>query len=80
MTHERGVPPQEAIRNTLQASIACAIANNLTLHDINGHADEWCRHLRNEHGDRPTTDDFFAEWTRQMTEKSKQACPEVDDE
>jgi hypothetical protein len=38
------------------------------------------RHLRDVNGRRPSTDDFFAEWTRQLSELSKQPAPEIDDE
>jgi hypothetical protein len=79
-THERGTPHNEAIANTLRSSIKCARANGLHLHDINGWVPEWCNHLRNEHGERPSTDDFFAEWNRQLTEASREPAPPVDDE
>jgi hypothetical protein len=80
MTHERGTPHNEAIANTMASSIRCAIKAGLKLHDINGHVDEWCRHLRDANGQRPSTDDFFAEWTRQLTEASREPAPPVDDE
>jgi hypothetical protein len=67
-------------RNTLQSSVACAIANGLKLHDINGHAEEWAKHLRDANGQRPSTDDFFAEWTRQMTLRSLKPSDPIEDE
>lgn len=66
--------------NTLRSSVRCAIANGLRLHDINGHAEEWAKHLRDANGNRPSTEDFFAEWTRQLTELSKIPAPPVEDE
>ena len=79
-TPERGVPHAEALSNTLAKSIRCAIQNGLSLHDINGHAEEWCNHLRNRHGHRPSTDDFFAEWEKQITELSRKPVGMIDDE
>jgi hypothetical protein len=77
---ERPTPPSEALANTLASSVRCAIKAGLKLHDINGHAEEWVRHLRDVNGRRPSTDDFFAEWTRQLSELSKQPAEIIDDE
>jgi hypothetical protein len=77
---ERPTPPDQALANTLASSVRCAIKAGLKLHDINGHAEEWVRHLRDVNGRRPSTDDFFAEWTRQLSELSKQPAEIIDDE
>jgi hypothetical protein len=77
---ERPTPIEEALANTLASSIRCAIKAGLKLNDINGHVDEWCRHLRDHSGQRPSSDDFFAEWNRQLAELSLNPVPAVDDE
>jgi hypothetical protein len=66
--------------SSLTSSVRCAIKAGLKLNDINGHAEEWCKHLRDHHGQRPSTDDFFAEWQRQLTELSLKPAEPIDDE
>ena len=66
--------------NTLTSSVRCAIKAGLKLNDINGHVEEWVKHLRKDNGERPSTQDFADEWERQLTGLSLKPADPVEDE
>lgn len=54
---------------SLESVIRTAIAHGVTLCSINGHIDHWLLTCRNKDGEHPGSEEFKAEFERQMGER-----------
>ena len=55
--------------NSMASVIRTAIQHGVTLCSINGHIEHWLLTCRNEHGEHPGSEEFKAEFERQMGER-----------
>lgn len=69
---------------SLQSIVSCAIKHGITLCTINGNIHHWTETCRNAAGERPTTEEFRAEYEAQQLaakqSESLKPAPIVEDE